>query len=151
VMNVEGELIGTCTRFCTGTADNPKCPPNSSCLITSDGPINFCIYACDPLMQDCGPGLACFWANGQFNCIFTTQDIPAGEPCGFINDCAAGLSCVTGEVVPDCEGSACCAAFCNLELGDAQCESVPGTNCVPFFEEGMAPPSYELVGVCVSL
>jgi hypothetical protein len=146
VMDVDGQPIGVCTEFCTGTADNPMCPPGTSCLIANDGSINLCITTCDPLLQDCGAGLACFWANGNFNCIFTTQDIPLGEPCGFINDCIAGTGCLTAEVMPNCNGSACCGSFCDLT--DPTCPQM-GTECSSFFEEGMAPPGYEDVGVCI--
>jgi hypothetical protein len=146
VMDVDGQPIGVCTAFCTGTADNPMCEPGTSCLIANDGSINLCITNCDPLLQDCGSGLACFWANGNFNCIFTTQDIPLGEPCGFINDCIAGTGCLTAEVMPNCNGSACCGSFC--DLGDPTCPQA-GTECSAFFEEGMAPPGYESVGVCI--
>src|SRR5690242_2592745 len=76
VMDVDGMAVGVCTPFCTGTADDPICPPDTSCLIANDGSINLCVSTCDPLLQDCGSGLACFWANNGFNCIFTTQDIP---------------------------------------------------------------------------
>ena len=146
VMDVDGMAIGVCTEFCTGTADDPVCPPDTSCLIANDGSINMCIQTCDPLLQDCGAGLACFWANNDFNCIFTTQDIPLGEPCGFINDCAPGLGCLSAEVMPNCNGSACCGSFCDLTAADCPQE---GTECTEFFEEGMAPPGYEDVGVCI--
>jgi hypothetical protein len=146
VMDVDGMPVGVCTPFCTGTADDPVCGPGTSCLIANDGSINLCIATCDPLLQDCAAGLACFWANNGFNCIFTTQDIPLGEPCGFINDCTEGLACLTAEVMPDCNGSACCGAFCSLS--DPTCMQA-GTECAPFFEEGMAPPGYEDVGVCI--
>ena len=146
VMDVDGQAVGVCTAFCTGTADNPSCNPGTSCLIANDGSINLCITTCDPLLQDCGAGLACFWANNDFNCIFTTQDIPLGEPCGFINDCVAGTGCLTAEVMPNCNGSACCGSFC--DLSDPTCPQ-EGTECSSFFEEGMAPPGYENVGVCI--
>ena len=146
VMDVDGQNVGVCTAFCSGTADSPECAPGTSCLIANDGSINMCITTCDPLLQDCGAGLACFWANGDFNCIFTTQDIPLGEPCGFINDCIAGLGCLTAEVLPNCNGSACCGSFC--DLSDPTCTQ-DGTECASFFEEGMAPPGYEDVGVCI--
>jgi hypothetical protein len=149
VMDVDGEPIGTCMAICTGTVEDPECPPKSDCLIRNFN-YNVCIPTCDPIIQDCGEGLACFWANYNFNCIFTTDDIPAGEPCSFINDCAAGLSCLTAEVLPGCEGSACCSGYCDLNLGDGACEALlPGTVCVSFFEEGMAPSGYEHVGVCI--
>jgi hypothetical protein len=147
VMDVDGAQVGVCTPFCTGTADDPVCPPDTSCLNANDGSINLCVATCDPLLQDCGSGLACFWANNGFNCIFTTQDIPMGEPCGFINDCQAGLGCLTAEVLPNCNGSACCGSWCSISEG-AACLQM-GTECSAFFEEGMAPPGYEDVGVCI--
>ena len=146
VQDVDGALVGICTAFCGGTADSPTCDPGTSCLIANDGSITLCIQTCDPLLQDCGDGLACFWANNDFQCIFTTQDIPTGEPCGYINDCVAGNICLDATVVPDCAGSACCGNFCDLT--DPTC-TVGGTECTAFFEEGMAPPGYENVGVCI--
>jgi hypothetical protein len=148
VQDVDGEYVGTCTAFCTGTPDMPECPPKTQCLFS--GVINLCIGTCDPILQDCNDGLACFWANNGFNCIFTTQDIPAGEPCGFINDCAGGSGCMSAEVLPNCAGSACCSPWCVLGNGDLPCALLPGTTCVPFFEQGVAPPGYEHIGVCLS-
>jgi hypothetical protein len=148
LQDVEGEAVGICHAFCTGTADEPECPEASQCLIGGCC-INLCIPTCDPILQDCGEGLACYWANNGFNCIFTTQDIPPGEPCGFINDCIVGSGCTTAEALPNCVGAACCSPFCELGAGDLTCEVLPGTTCVPFFEQGMAPPGYEDVGVCI--
>jgi len=148
---VDDEWIGVCRAFCTGSPDSPGCPPASACTVSGSGVINICIPTCDPTVQDCAPGLACFWVAGDFSCISATQDIPAGEPCGFINDCAAGLGCFAGELFPACEGPSCCSPFCDLGLGDGPCDAVPGTSCVAFFEEDSAPPEYEHVGVCLVL
>ena len=147
-MSVDGQMIGTCLAFCGGSVDAPECPPGSGCMISGDLIIALCKPSCDPLAQDCAEGLACFWAVGDFHCIFTTEDIPAGEPCAYINDCAPGLVCLNADVLPECAGSACCGAFCDLTLGDAQCQvAAPGTACLPFFED--PPPVYEDVGVCM--
>ena len=146
VMDVDGQLQGVCTPFCTGTVDNPICGPDTSCLIANEGAITLCIATCDPLLQECSEGLACFWANNDFNCIFTTDESPEGQPCGYINDCAPGNFCAAAEVLPACDDAACCAAFC--DLSDPQC-AVQGTECAPFFEEGVAAPGYEDVGVCI--
>lgn len=148
VMDVDGMSIGVCTPFCGGTPDDPICEPGTSCLIANDGSINLCIATCDPLLQECDDGLACFWANNGFNCIFTAGDIMDGLPCGYINDCAAGLICLDATTLPSCDGSACCGSFCDASDPDAACP-VGGTECTPFFEEGMAPPTYEDVGVCI--
>jgi hypothetical protein len=149
VIEVDGEAVGTCHAFCTGSGDMPECPPGSACLISGSGNINLCIPTCDPILQDCNEGLACFWAYNGFNCIYTTQDIPPGEPCGFINDCVEGSGCFTAEVLPSCADSACCSPWCEVGGGDGPCEALPGTTCVPFFEQGMAPFGYEHVGVCI--
>jgi hypothetical protein len=138
VIDVDGENIGTCAAFCTGTADDPECPDlpgcaDLSCLINGDSSINLCVSTCDPLAQDCGPGLACYWANNGFNCIFTTQDLPIGEECGYINDCVGGAVCTESELLPACAGAACCTAFCDLAaLVDPCPDLLEGTICVEF-------------------
>jgi len=101
--------------------------------------------SCDPLGDDCDSGEGCYWDGGGFSCLFADPGLSEGEPCGFINDCAGGLLCASAEVVPDCQGSACCAAFC--DLNDPVCQ-LEGTECVEFFEEGNAPPGLEGVGLC---
>lgn len=146
VMVVDGASVGVCRAFCQGNPEDPWCAPGHRCLIPSEGAINLCIPTCDPLIQDCGEGLGCYWYGDDFSCIFTTGQLETGEPCGFLNDCTPGNFCATGEVVPGCEGSACCAAFCDLE---APACAHPGTSCVPFFEEGAEPPNYAHVGVCI--
>ena len=146
VMEVDGELLGICTEYCTGTADDPNCPTDTDCLIANDGSINLCIDTCDPLLSECGPGLACFWAVDNFQCIFTTSEIPTGDVCGFINDCESGNWCAAAELMPDCQGGGCCASFCNLT--DPTCTQA-GTECTEFFAEGMALPGFEDVGVCI--
>jgi hypothetical protein len=150
VTEVDGELVGTCFAFCMGAPDNPECPEGFWCPQYGDGSLTFCHPVCDPIVQDCDRGEACFWAGSHFECVFTTQDIPAGQPCGYINDCAAGLFCMDAAAFPACEGSACCTPFCDLMLGDGPCEAIMGTMCVPFFEEGTAPPGYDNLGVCLS-
>jgi hypothetical protein len=149
MVEIEGELLGTCAAACMGSPDNPLCPEGSSCEFSGDGGPYLCVIQCDPLVQDCGLGLGCYWAHGGFNCFHVFPGIPIGEPCGFIHDCAIGLGCLTAEVMPDCQGSACCGPYCNDSLGDGQCEILPGTVCESFFEEGMEPPGYEQVGVCI--
>jgi hypothetical protein len=148
--NVDGEGVGTCHAFCMGSPSNAVCPTDFHCLLSGTGIPSLCSRNCDPLTQDCNPGLACFWANGNFTCFLSTQNILTGEPCGYINDCAPGNICLSAEALPACEGSTCCGSYCNINLGDAQCDAVPGTVCVPFFGEGEARPGYEHVGLCVA-
>ena len=146
------EFTGTCVAQCTGTPDMPTCDEQFFCSISGDSSLSLCLPLCDPLGQTgCSEGQGCFWSGQAFTCIPTTQDIPLGQTCGFINDCEAGLICVTAEVVPGCEGPSCCAAFCDLEQGDPPCaDALPGTSCVSFCEPGMEEPGYENVGVCIA-
>ena len=123
------------------TADRMMLPAGSN-----DGSVTLCIALCDPLIQDCGAGLGCFVTGSDFNCVFTTDEVPMGEPCGYINDCAPGNFCADAASLPSCDGSACCASFCNLE--DPLC-LLAQTECVSFFDEGMALPGFEDVGVCI--
>ena len=138
---------GTCVAMCWGTYDVLECPENSSCVWAGNSTL--CIPACDPIAQDCGPGLGCFWGNTMFGCNDTAGNIPTGQPCGYINDCVPGDFCVDAATLPSCAGSACCTQFCNLPEGDAGCVEQPGTACMPFYEPGMAPEGFEHVGVCI--
>lgn len=149
-VEIDGELIGTCHAFCTGTADDPVCPEGSGCPAHGDGSVVLCIPHCDPVAQACAEeGTACYYDAGDFYCIPPADNLPPGAPCGYVNDCAGGSLCVNPESLPTCEGSACCTLFCQLDLGDAQCAAVPGTGCLPFFEDGAAPPELEHVGICI--
>lgn len=145
---VNVDMVGTCRAFCTGNGNDPQCPESDACL--AGGYVAFCIPTCDPVAQDCEDGLGCFFTNIPFECV-PAGELQPGEPCGYINDCAGGLSCTAAEVLPGCDSSSCCTPFCALEMGDAQCGAVPGTSCVPFYREGSAPPDYEHVGVCIVL
>lgn len=140
VVDVDGVLVGTCHAFCSGTPDDPWCPPGSACSISGDGTINYCIPDCDPLAQDCGEGLGCYWSFDSFQCVFTASNFAEGEPCGYVNDCAPGNICVAAETVPSCEGPSCCAGLCDL---DAPVCPVEGTACTALFDE------VEGVGACL--
>lgn len=139
---------GTCVPFCAGSPGNPLCDePNASCLIANEGVIAVCLPNCDPLLQDCDEGQACVPANGGFVCApdASMGDTEIGDPCEFINECAPGYLCVSGEAV-GCDGPSCCTQFC-YEPEPADCPK-PYV-CVPYFENGDAPDGLENVGVCV--
>jgi hypothetical protein len=140
---------GTCHAFCTGTPLAPECPLGSTCVLSGNDVLTFCFFDCDPLTQNCEPGKGCYWSGQKFDCVPSSESLPAGASCEFVNSCAIGLVCVTAEVMPDCEGVGCCSPFCNLELGDEQCDALSGTSCLPFFADGRAPTNYELVGICM--
>ncbi|WP_052548993.1 hypothetical protein [Enhygromyxa salina] len=146
--NVSEEGVGVCTSFCTGSPDDPICEPGYGCSIANEGSITLCLLNCDPLLQDCPSATdSCFYDfSGNFVCAFFTQNLPTGEPCGFINDCIGGDICLGADVLPSCAGASCCAEFCDLT--DPTC-TVEGTECTPLFEDGTAPPDYVDVGVCI--
>jgi hypothetical protein len=140
----------TCHAFCMGSPEMPECPEFQVCPISSEGTIALCFPLCDPVVQDCEQGMGCYFNGTDFFCIPTAEPtIPSGEPCEFVNSCEVGSVCIDATLMPDCMGTGCCGEFCDLELGDAQCAGVPGTSCVPFWEQNMAPPGFEHVGVCI--
>ncbi|MFV8753120.1 ribulose phosphate epimerase [Nannocystaceae bacterium ST9] len=142
---VEGQLVGTCAPLCGGTALEPICAPGTTCLITNDASITICQPTCDPLAQDCGEGLGCYWLFPDFFCIFTAAvNLSIGEPCHHLNDCTPGNTCVDLFELPGCDG-ACCTSWC--DLSDPVC-SLAQTECVAFFDVGEAPAGLEQLGVC---
>ena len=76
-----------------------------------------------------------------------------GDACEYINACNPGLFCSTAATVPNCQGSSgCCTEFCDLDDPDpsSYCSlGGQGAECIPWFEQGTAPPSYAHVGACV--
>jgi hypothetical protein len=142
--------MGTCVAFCTGSEAAPMCAdPNQSCTIANDGVLILCLPGCDPLIQDCAEGNGCYPINDGFTCAPDASGPDAGvyqDPCEFINVCDPGLACINAESVPNCQGaSGCCSPFCTL--GDTDCPT--DTLCEPWYEEGMAPPGFETVGICI--
>jgi hypothetical protein len=150
--------IGTCVAMCTGDEAAPICEdPDTSCVIVNEGAIVLCLPACDPLLQDCAEGLACYPIQDAWNCAPDASGELGvyGDPCEFLNVCDPGLMCLGAGAVPAgeaCEGSAgCCSEICDITdpTGDAQCTgSAGGQTCQPWYEEGAAPPGYEDVGAC---
>lgn len=149
---VDGQ--GLCVAMCTGSAIAPLCEDtDTSCNIDNDGTRNLCTPICDPLLQDCPDNsrMTCLVSNGSdsFNCELGWGDagIPVGDECVFDNACLNGNLCIfDATVVPDCQGVGCCTPYC--DVGTPECPH-PETECVPFFNEGEAPPSYTHVGVCL--
>ncbi len=148
---------GTCAPFCIGDEANPTCPdPCDFCTISGDGGLLICLGSCDPLLQDCPRGQACYGVNDTFVCVpdVSPDDTGVGSPCEYINMCPPGLACVAAGLVPGCSDMAigCCTPFCPIGGAD-QCPGlVPGSMCTPWFEEGQGPAEECLaaeVGVCL--
>lgn len=152
--NVDPETnTGECVAMCQGTEAQPSCAdPCTYCSINAYGTVTLCQGACDPVAQDCRPGQACYPIGETFVCApeSSGDDGAIGEPCEFINVCDAGLFCAA-DAVPGCEGTGCCAPYCDAS-GPDPCEALlPGTVCTPWFDAGMEPGacgSTAVVGAC---
>lgn len=137
---------GICRPFCTGSHNDPSCPAGFGCTAGPESALSLCLELCDPLAQDCTIG-SCYWHTNHFLCN-PTGDVEIGEPCGyFVNDCSPESACVGASALPGCIGSSCCSPLCDLDQPD--CASLPGTECVAWFEAGQAPVGLEHVGVCL--
>lgn len=133
-------LEGTCVSFCIGTLEDPTCPnPCDYCTISAEGVVNICFDGCDPIMQSCPDGQACYAANDRFACIAdASQGAGVGDPCEYINACPAGTLCVQAGTVPDCDGSTgCCAPVCEVGAVDPCPGLLPGTECTPWYDGGI--------------
>ncbi|MEM9452935.1 MAG: hypothetical protein AAGF11_02065 [Myxococcota bacterium] len=93
--------------------------------------------SCDPLLQDCFVGEACYPAGEQFECSGPPDTGMSGDPCFAQEDCAPGLYCAD-----DSE----CHEFCDVNDG-AAC-SDPAQSCDLWFPMGTAPPGLEDLGSC---
>lgn len=146
IEEVDGALMGVCMAFCDGTADQPSCPDQQSCLFTFDNSLSVCVDDCDPFAQDCAAGLACHFNEFEhtFNCWLGPDT--EGQACDpRLDSCAPGLVCLPAEQLPMCADAACCTAWC--DLSNPSC-AMPGTACTPYFEPNEAPQGAENLGVC---
>ncbi|MBC8069559.1 MAG: hypothetical protein IAG13_14575 [Deltaproteobacteria bacterium] len=158
VLDDPDTLSGQCRPYCNPSGND--CPPDETCKsffeLLGDVPtVPLCMEQCDPLVQDCDvPNWLCIpdspTTAGQsgFICVSPPPGDPVGvlEPCALANQCEAGLVCVTGDRVPECNFISCCTSYCSLAEGDAGCQAVhPELRCVDW----MAPdPTWVDVGVC---
>lgn len=152
-------LEGVCVPFCIGDESNPYCEdPLRECSICGDWCLPLCLPHCSPLEQDCLEGQACYPVRDEWQCAPDASGAQGGygDPCEFLNVCDPGLVCLDVSYVPPglpCEGAlGCCSEICDLAdpAGDLQCAGVAeGQVCVAWYEEGVAPPTYENVGACV--
>lgn len=153
--NVDGETnTGTCVAFCQGGAQAPVCDdPSTACTIANDGILILCLPTCDPLLQDCSEGEACYGTENGYVCAPDASGEPGayGDPCEAINACDPGLECLGAGATPGCVSASCCTSFCDTSDpgASAACEGAGGgQECVGAFAEGSAPPGYEDVGYC---
>jgi len=106
------------------------------------GEPSVCGVPCDPLLQDCADGDACYLIRSGSICVSAGAGTQ-GDECMSLDACAPGLVCLDAMNLPGCTGADCCSPLCDLTDPGPVCE------CVAFYGVGMAPPGYEDVGVCV--
>lgn len=108
------------------------------------------LVACDPLVQDCPRGEACYVAGDAFGCRTDASGASGGQAdgCGAANECDPGLLCVAGDVVGSCVGAQCCSTLCDLAAPECPAGS---PTCSPWFKDGAAPAGLDEVGVCSTL
>ena len=140
---------GVCIAFCDGTSgEDASCDPGFHCNLTSEGLLILCFPECDPLLQDCAGDELCIPNSETFTCVLDASGDAGlyGDPCEYANACKPGLYCLNPEYVDGCQAAGCCTPFCdtskeNMCPGDTQ-------ECIPWYDEGMAPPGKELIGIC---
>lgn len=151
--NVDPETLeGTCVAFCTGDEPNPICPPDSACVNTNEGALPLCHRLCDPLLQDCPSGQACYGVGVPEN---SDPLVCMREGVGVLTQngarpamCPLGSTGVPTSFIAACEdGEPCCAQWCSLsEPDDHPCDE--GLECVPWHDDNSLPESLPQ-GVCV--
>ena len=142
---------GTCVRQCSGSIDDPFCPPGYQCHIASEAAIALCLTGCDPLAEDC-PNSICVPNGDGFICAgdASAEAGQTNDPCEFINSCDPGLACLdpaSASSACDLQAPGCCQPFCALP--DGPCPN-PDQQCVALFDPKRPdlPPDYKDIGTC---
>ena len=107
-----------------------------------------CFTACDPLLQDCADGDACYPADPIFVCA-PDGSARSGQQyadCTTVNGCNPGLVCIEADTVMACDnpGGGCCTTICDLQ--QPVCPDM--LDCFAFYDPGMAPEGLDHVGAC---
>ena len=117
----------------------------------SEGVLNLCLPACDPLLQDCSGGELCIPYIDLFLCALDASGDGGQvfDPCEFANACDAGLLCLNPSAGVECDPNAggCCSPLCDVTDADLVCPGV-GQECLSFYGEDQAPPEFANVGIC---
>lgn len=145
---------GVCLAFCdinNAASCQDAGLPDADCIAFNDGILPLCQDDCDPLAQDCTPPQGCYPVGSQgFVCTLPGYDDGKGnddDDCYTIQSCKPGLLCANGDGQNGCGADACCTPFCDLSGDGSECGDAM-EECVAYYEEGMAPPGYEDVGIC---
>lgn len=141
--------IGLCLQLCEGTGESMYCSDPDMACVGKD--VNVCFPKCRPLEDNCPAGCGCYAVSNNLACApDASGDMGAyGDACEFVNVCDPGNVCLGAEAIPHCSSSVgCCTEFCDL-TAPACPDAEYGVECLPWYEEGQAPPENENLGVCV--
>ena len=156
---------GVCVAMCSLPSSPAFIPPRGHCanapgvhcVTGNDGVIDLCLPICNPLptvTSDCAIGEGCYPIHHGFTCAPSggPPTLPAsiglGDPCEYVNDCEPGLFCLDAAIQPACPAERCCAEYCDVTVMDP-C-TAPGTECIPWFEEGTEIPDVADLGMCAA-
>ncbi|WAS95010.1 hypothetical protein [Nannocystis punicea] len=150
--DLDDRLAGHCVAMCEGTPVSPSCAdPENYCSVADNDVLILCLPGCDPLMQDCPAGEACYPHQSQENVFACAPDAggregQAFDACMFLNVCDPGLLCVLPTVAAECDQDAegCCMPYC--DIGEPNTCPGVGQECIPLLDD--PPPQYWSVGVC---
>ncbi len=149
---------GACFPYCGPSSEGPTCDPGYTCAtLDRHVPIRLCSMECNPLAADCPYETSlfgCYPADDSFACIpwrpFGSGQY--GDQCMNQTDCSHGTWCADSEQVPGCTGeTGCCSTFCNTNEPNTCPGESQGQDCMPYYENGTAPPGAETVGQCIGL
>jgi hypothetical protein len=136
--------MGLCLQLCT---IDDECD-SALCIASPDSLIPVCAAICDPLAPLCAGDQECQRVRqSNFVCQYP-RAMDTGitaDPCDIVKDagCAEGFVCETGGIIPDCAGTSCCTALCDVTEPSA-CPAP--TFCGPL--ELDPQPGLENVGAC---
>lgn len=153
--DVDTMNIGTCYAQCTGTEEDPQCPPGRECHSCCDNIIFLCYETCEALLQDCDDDAAlCVpepWSGSSY-CYRDTSPIEgvANDPCNYHDDCEPGFYCTESATASKAcpqDFLSCCQPFCEYPGGP--CPN-PDQQCRQFYDPDLLdlPPGAEKLGIC---
>ncbi|MEZ4385425.1 MAG: hypothetical protein R3A79_29135 [Nannocystaceae bacterium] len=125
---------GSCFALCEG--DTKVCQGDQVCINANGGALPICLDGCDPLVQDCSDGQACYASTDDAAFICSPYDAEGmdNDNCSYDNACLPGLWCMAPELVDGCDqgNDGCCNPYCDINDGS---ECSENEVCVAIFDE----------------
>lgn len=146
--------VGRCIGFCQSVEAWDCVDPGATCSSCQDCAVGLCLPGCDPRLKDCPNEQVCIYNSSDpdfFACVIdgSGDEGQVFDLCEFANACDPGLLCVNPELAAECEQNTagCCLPVCDLDVMPPACPGA-GQQCLPWHEQGQAPPGLENLGIC---